>query len=505
MKKKLILFLIFSSIVSWAQAPSISYLSYPGNSWSFNVNTNISPIPPPQNGGGAIPATMYGQVTTFAGASYPGDINGIGTAARFNTLSSLVVDAMGNLYVADQGNRKIKKISTIGEVSTFVGSGVTSSVDGLGTAASFLSPKSICIGEAGNFYVADGEGSNSSIRKISPIGLVTPQLPSGSFGSCLGASGVAYSPITFNQSVMISDTGRHKIIASSIQSGGAGIVAGNGTVGMGNGTGSLATFNFPKAIVYNSSGSLLYVADSGNNAIRKIDNQNLVTTVATGFNNPTGLAVSVGGTIYVADRNNNKIMQISPLGQVSTLAGTGIAGDTDGIGSVAKFYIPNGVAVDNAAGYLYVADYFKIRKICITGYSIYPSLPEGLNFDNLTGIISGTPTIAQPYTTYTVTAYNSYGSSHAFIMIEITPSLGINDFSKCNVKLYPNPTHSVLNLSVNDGICLDKITIVDITGKIAIEQTENLSKINVEQLSKGVYILTAYSGDQKFQEKFIKE
>lgn len=69
----------------------------------------------------------------------------------------------------------------------------------------------------------------------------------------------------------------------------------------------------------------------------------------------------------------------------------------------------------------------------------------------------------------------------------------------------PNPTHSILNLSVNEGIKIDKVTIVDVTGKVVLEQTENLSKINVEQLAKGVYILTAYAGDKKYQEKFIKE
>ena len=72
------------------------------------------------------------------------------------------------------------------------------------------------------------------------------------------------------------------------------------------------------------------------------------------------------------------------------------------------------------------------------------------------------------------------------------------------IVVYPNPTHSILNLSINDEILLDKVTIVDITGKVVLEQTENLSIINVEQLAKGVYILTAYAGDKKYQEKFIK-
>ena len=73
------------------------------------------------------------------------------------------------------------------------------------------------------------------------------------------------------------------------------------------------------------------------------------------------------------------------------------------------------------------------------------------------------------------------------------------------IGVFPNPTRSVLNLSVNDSIILNKVTIVDITGKIVLEQTKNLSTINVEQLAKGVYVLNAYAGDKKYQEKFIKE
>lgn len=78
-------------------------------------------------------------------------------------------------------------------------------------------------------------------------------------------------------------------------------------------------------------------------------------------------------------------------------------------------------------------------------------------------------------------------------------------FETSSLKLYPNPALNLLNLSFNDAVCLDKITIVDITGKVVLEQTENLSTINVEKLAKEVYILTAYAGDKKYQEKFIKE
>ena len=102
------------------------------------------------------------------------------------------------------------------------------------------------------------------------------------------------------------------------------------------------------------------------------------------------------------------------------------------------------------------------------------------------------------------TSYNGTGRNR-IARINGNNVLNTSDFEKNNIVMYPNPTHSVLNLSVNEGISLDKVTIVDITGKVVLEQNENLTSINVEKLAKGVYILTAYSEGGKYQEKFIKE
>ncbi len=85
-------------------------------------------------------------------------------------------------------------------------------------------------------------------------------------------------------------------------------------------------------------------------------------------------------------------------------------------------------------------------------------------------------------------------------------SLSIDDqFFDHKIVIYPNPSYSLINLSLNERICIEKVTILDITGKVVLEQNENSSIINVEKLAKGVYILLAYAGDTKYQEKFIKE
>ena len=102
------------------------------------------------------------------------------------------------------------------------------------------------------------------------------------------------------------------------------------------------------------------------------------------------------------------------------------------------------------------------------------------------------------------TSYNDI-ARNSIARINGGNELNTSDFEKNNIVIYPNPTHSVLNLSVNEGISLDKVTIVDSTGKVVLEQNENLTSINVEKLAKGVYILTAYSEGGKYQEKFIKE
>jgi sugar lactone lactonase YvrE len=194
------------------------------------------------------------------------------------------------------------------------------------TAARFMGPGGIVFDPAGNMYMADV--FNNRIRKITPSGMVST-------------------------------------------------IAGDGTQGYKDGPGATARFNHPRGIAIDAALNL-YVADADNHAIRKITPNGTVSTLAgngiagfndaTGtaaqFNSPWGVTADAAGNVFVGDTYNNRVRKITQDGTVSTIAGSGVNGTRDGLGSSAQFYWPMGIAID-AAGALYVADYLnnRIRKI----------------------------------------------------------------------------------------------------------------------------------------------
>ncbi len=405
----------------------------------YTVNTAIPQLAP-TNTGGAVPATVYAQVSTFAGSTVAGIANGTGTAASFHSPIGAAVDAAGNIYVGDDVNSLIRKITPAGVVTTLAGSGKQGFVNGNGTSASFDAPFGVAVDRAGNVYVAD-EGNNV-IRKVDPAGNVTTFAGTGAVGSSDGAAAVA----TFNHpfAVAIDGTGNvyvadgaNNLIRKITPAVVLTTLAGSGSIGSADGNGAAASFWDPEGIAVDAAGNV-YVGDSANNLIRKITPGGTVTTIAgsgatgsangTGntatFNYPFGLTVDGIGNIYVVDQLSNIIRKITPAGVVTTLTGNGVVGSIDGIGTAAEFNNPADITID-PSGNLYLADGFnnEIRKIITTGYTIDIPLPLGLTFDPTTGIISGTPLSASPATNYTVTAYNTGGSSSAIINITVKPAV----------------------------------------------------------------------------------
>ncbi len=434
MKRKLlfnVLPMFLGTNIMLAQAPAISY----NTNNLFTQNTAISPLNP-VNTGGAVPATIYGQVSTITIA---------GSAGGVSRPQGIAVDASGNVYVADRSYHRIRKITPEGVISTLAG--VTSS-SGTLAEGKFNGPLGITTDALGNVYVSE---VGNIIRKITPSGVQTHFAGVGTIGDADGNAETAQFYLPFGMAfdasgnLFVADRARHKI--RKVSPGGdvvtfAGAPVGSNQSGAIDGIGTVARFNNPVGIAINNAGDI-YVGDHGNNRLRKIDaitgevttlnicpcggsNDGPIDTEAS-FNGPFGLTFDNAGNLYIADYTNNKIRKMTPSGEVSTLAGSGTAALADGVGTAASFRNPADVAID-AAGNLYVADYTndRIRKISTTGYTISPELPAGLSFDATTGTISGTPTELSPSTNYTITAYNTSGSSTATINITVEASLPVS-------------------------------------------------------------------------------
>ncbi|GHU01046.1 hypothetical protein FACS1894147_00150 [Spirochaetia bacterium] len=318
-------------------------------------------------------------VTTLAGSGVVGYLDGTGTAAEFYSPTGVAVDNAGNVYVADYADNRIRKISPSGVVTTLAGSS-GGYADGTGTAAKFDDPYGVAVDNTGNVYVADS--NNHRIRKISPSGVVTTLAGSGASGWADGTgtaaqfNGPVGVAVDNAGNVYVADRGNHRIRKIS-PSGVVTTLAGSGASGYANGTGTAAQFRLPRRVAVDNAGTV-YVTDPGNSRIRKISPGGVVTTLAgdgtygyadgTGtaakFSDLSGVAVDNAGTVYVVDSYINRIRKISPGGVVTTLAGDGTYGYADGTGAAAQFNYPQGVAVDNA-GNVYVADMnnHRIRKI----------------------------------------------------------------------------------------------------------------------------------------------
>jgi len=306
--------------------------------------------------------TQSGNVTTPAGlAGNKGSADGTGNTARFNApkgIGTLFSGGSSVFYIADTENAAIRQLTLAGDVTTIAGNPPQAGlVNETGDDARFDAPAGVAI--IGDDVFVSDQGNNT-IRKITSSGVVT----SYTGGVFTAPQGI----VAHGSDLYLADAGNNsirKVDSSGVVSTFAGSESGN--EGFTNDTGTAARFRGPKGIA--TDGSFLYVADTGNHAIRKIElGTRIVTTVAgdgisgiptdnpSRFNSPEGIAV-LGSNLYVADTGNHAIQKVTPTGGVSTFAGSnaGVPGFVDDTtGTAARFDTPRGITAVNST--LYVAD-----------------------------------------------------------------------------------------------------------------------------------------------------
>jgi|DewCreStandDraft_3_1066083.scaffolds.fasta_scaffold00063_13 sugar lactone lactonase YvrE len=333
-------------------------------------------------------------ITTIAGtgsAGFGGD-GGSAKNAQLNGPRGLAVDSAGNIYIADTGNHRIRKIDGSGNISTIAGSG-TRGFGGDGeaaTSAQLNAPVAVAVSPSGDLYIADA--GNHRIRKVSGGTITTiagTGLPtfSGDGGPAAQASLNVPLDLVFDEAgnLYVADSGNNRVRKID-PSGVITTVAGSGARGFSGdgGAAQAARLNAPAALAVLPDGTIM-IADMGNNRVRAVDPQGVIHTLVGGgigdggdprqavLNLPYGLAVDAQGHLYIADTQHHRIRRVT-LGQesprIETIAGTGISGfnGDDRPAIEAHLNFPRGLAVD-AAGNLYVADTFnhRVRKITPEG------------------------------------------------------------------------------------------------------------------------------------------
>ncbi len=346
--------------------PSISY----GSPQTYTQGIAITPLAP-ANSGGTVGAGGY--QTTSSVVQNGG----------FSQPTGIAVDASGAIYVSDSFGNDITKIAN-GTFTTW-GSG-------------FSNPSAIVFDAAGNLYVADA--GHNAIKEVKAVNAGTVTVATG-FN---GPTGVA---IDAAGNIYVADAGNNAVKK---------IPAGGGTpISIGSG------FNNPTGVAVDAAGNV-YVVDNGTSTVKKIPAVgNVQLNIAIGLKSPYGITIDKYGNLFIADTQNNSIKMIPAGGSMITI-GSG-------------FDTPRGVAVD-AKGNVYDTDALGVvaaggvRKIAPSGgYFITSTLPAGLSFDNTTGVISGTPTVASSSANYSIIGYNALGGSTATVNITVTPSTPIISYS----------------------------------------------------------------------------
>ncbi len=386
-------------------------------------------------------------ISTFAGGDSVSIGDG-GPAIDCELLQpySTAIDAAGNVYIADLGHNRVRKVNTAGIITTIAGTGVAgySGDDSAATAAQLNTPAGVAVDGSGNVYISDDY--NHRIRKVDAAGIITSIAGTGAYG--------------YN---------------------GDNIAA------------TAATLYSPHEIALDGGGNL-YICDVLNYRLRKINTSGVITTIAgagaagatytdgmaaTAANiaEPFGVAIDAAGNVFFCANGYLKVCKVNTAGIISTVAGTGSVGYSgdDSAATAARMKEPFGVTVD-AQGNIYFGDPFnaRVRKIDAAGI-ITTYAGNGINgYSGDYGLASHAE-IDGPVGVMADNAGNLYICSHndgriRYIRNTVSVKPVINP--AFDMDIYPNPNHGDFNLTVSSAIREDmKITITDVSGRKVKECT----------------------------------
>ncbi|MET9550870.1 RICIN domain-containing protein [Streptomyces sp. NPDC006627] len=331
-------------------------------------------------------------ISTVAGtgtAGTRGD-NEPATTVQLDVPYGIAVDSIGNLYVAEYNNHRVRKITTDGRIRTVAGTGrAGGGGDGATAVSAQLNcPREVAVDGAGNLYITDS--SNHRVRKVTADGKISTVAGTGTAGFTPDGGQASGTRLHYPLGVAVDSTGdlyisdcnNHRVRKVTAD-GKISTVAGNGSAGsQGDGGPAVsAQLNGPRALSFDGAGNL-YIADGDNHRVRKVTTDGKISTVAgTGtagssgdggpatdarLRLPMGVAVDSTGALYVSEYENHRVRKVTPDGKISTVAGTGTAnyGGDGGPAASALLKKPRGLAVD-CVDTLYIADgdNHRVRKI----------------------------------------------------------------------------------------------------------------------------------------------
>jgi fructan beta-fructosidase len=426
----------------WPTSPEAPTLSYKPN-YSLSKGKAAEGITPIVAGGAITPSVKPNEIKRAVATGFSGNKLGDRLTAQLMHPLDIAFDKNGNMYIAEDGNNAVKKMSNDGVVTHFAGSEnkEAGNADGKGSNARFQEPTGIAVHPiTGDVYVTDA--ANHNIRKITPNGEVTTFAGSTSKekGTAIGTpqqtrlfapAGLVFDAVG---NLFVADRENHRILKYTASTNKFNVYAGSTFGYADSDVATTAKFWRPTGIDLDAAGNL-YVADRRNYSVRKIETNGKVSTIAgnqanTGFVagkgnqsslvDPIGVAVGADGNIYVTDFRDFRLVKIDKDENVTSFNRPEKSGAVDGPEEYSILNTPFGIkkGPDNNI-YFTERNNHAVRILALSAYTISPALPEGLNLDPLTGAITGKAKATSPDKTYTVKLNDGYGKFVATALFKL--------------------------------------------------------------------------------------